>query len=99
ASTGKLAWYFQVVHHDLWDYDIAAQPVLTTILNEGKNRPVVIIGTKMGFIFILDRMTGKPVFPVEERPVPASAIKGEEAWPTQPFPILPEPLGIQKIDS
>jgi quinoprotein glucose dehydrogenase len=99
ASTGKLIWYFQVVHHDLWDYDIAAQPILTTIFKDGINRSVVIVGTKMGLIFVLDRMTGKPVFPVEERSVPASAIKGEEAWPTQPFPLFPPALGIQKIDS
>jgi quinoprotein glucose dehydrogenase len=99
ASTGKMIWYFQVVHHDLWDYDIAAQPVLTTIYKDGIKTPVVIIGTKMGFIFVLDRMTGKPVFPVEERPVPASAIKGEQTWPTQPFPLFPAALGIQKIDS
>lgn len=98
ASTGKMIWYFQVVHHDLWDYDIAAQPILTSILKDEIKRPVVIIGTKMGFIFVLDRMTGKPVFPVEERHVPASAVKGEEAWPTQPFPLYPAPLGIQKID-
>jgi quinoprotein glucose dehydrogenase len=99
AATGKMVWYYQVVHHDLWDYDIAAQPVLTTISKEGKNIPVVIVGTKMGLIFVLDRMTGKPVFPVEEKSVPASVVKGEEAWPTQPFPVLPEALGIQKIDS
>jgi quinoprotein glucose dehydrogenase len=99
ASTGKMIWYFQVVHHDLWDYDIAAQPVLTTIFKDGIKTPVVIIGTKMGFIFVLDRMTGKPVFPVEERPVPASVIKGEQTWPTQPFPVFPAALGIQKIDS
>ena len=99
ASTGKLIWYFQVVHHDLWDYDIAAQPVLTTIFKDGINKSVVIVGTKMGFIFVLDRMTGKPVFPVEERPVPVSEIKDEEAWPTQPFPLYPPALGIQKIDS
>jgi quinoprotein glucose dehydrogenase len=99
ASTGKLIWYFQVVHHDLWDYDIAAQPVLTTIFKDGMEKSIVIVGTKMGFIFVLDRMTGKPVFPVEERNVPASAIKGEETWPTQPFPLFPPALGIQKIDS
>ena len=99
ATTGKMIWYFQVVHHDLWDYDIAAQPVLTTIAKDGRQRDVVIIGTKMGLVFVLDRMTGKPVFPVEERPVPASTVKGEDAWPTQPFPLLPAALGIQKIDS
>ena len=97
ASTGKMVWYYQVVHHDLWDYDIAAQPVLTDINKDGKKIPVVIIGTKMGHIFILNRETGKPVFPVEERPVPASDITGEEAFPTQPFPVLPEPLGIQHV--
>ncbi len=97
ASTGKLVWYYQVVHHDLWDYDIAAQPVLTDIIKEGKKIPAVIVGTKMGHIFILDRTTGIPLFPVEERPVPASDIPGEEAWPTQPFPVLPAPLGIQSV--
>jgi len=97
ASTGKLVWYYQVVHHDLWDYDIAAQPVLTDIVKEGKKIPAVIAGTKMGHIFILDRTTGTPLFPVEERRVAASDIPGEEAWPTQPFPVLPEPLGIQSV--
>ncbi len=99
AATGKLVWYFQVVHHDLWDYDIPAQPILTTINKDGKKREVAIVGTKMGLIFVLDRLTGKPVFPVEEKAVPASEVKGEQAWPTQPFPVLPLPLGIQKIDS
>ncbi len=99
AKTGKMQWYFQVVHHDLWDYDIPAQPILATIFKDGQKRDVVIIGTKMGFIFVLDRLTGKPVFPVEERSVPASEIKGEQTWPTQPFPVIPAPLGIQKIDS
>ena len=97
ASTGKLVWYYQVVHHDLWDYDIAAQPVLTDINKDGKKVPAVIAGTKMGHVFILHRETGKPLFPVEERPVAASDVPGEEAWPTQPFPVLPAPLGIQSI--
>ena len=99
AKTGKMQWYFQVVHHDLWDYDIPAQPILATIFKDGQKRDVVIIGTKMGFIFVLDRLTGKPVFPVEERAVPVSEVKGEQTWPTQPFPVIPAPLGIQKIDS
>ncbi len=99
ASTGKLVWYFQVVHHDLWDYDIAAQPMLIDIDKNGKKVAAVAVGTKMGHIFILDRETGKPLFPVEERPVPASGIAGEEAWPTQPFPVLPAPLGLQKISA
>ncbi|MBX3241255.1 MAG: pyrroloquinoline quinone-dependent dehydrogenase [Chitinophagaceae bacterium] len=99
ASTGKMIWYYQVVHHDLWDYDIAAQPLLFDWEKEGKKIPAVAIGTKMGHIFILDRENGKPLFPVEERPVPASEIKGEKAWPTQPFPVLPAPIGLQQLTS
>lgn len=93
ASTGKMAWHFQVVHHDLWDYDIAAQPVLIEL----NKTPAVVIGTKMGHVFVLNRETGKPIFPVEERPVPASFVRGEEAWKTQPFPVMPKPLGIQQF--
>jgi len=99
ASTGKMVWYFQVVHHDLWDYDIAAQPMLINITRQGKKIPAVAVGTKMGHIFILHRLTGKPLFPVEERKVPASSLPGEQAWPTQPFPVLPAPLGIQRIST
>ena len=97
ASTGKMVWYFQVVHHDLWDYDIAAQPMLINVMRNGKNIPAVAVGTKMGHIFILNRETGKSLFPVEERPVPPSDIVGEKAYPTQPFPVLPAPLGLQKV--
>lgn len=97
ASTGKMIWYYQVVHHDLWDYDIAAQPVLFDIERDHKKIPAVAIGTKMGHIFILNRETGEPLFPVEERPVPSSDIPGEEAWKTQPFPVLPAPVGLQRI--
>jgi quinoprotein glucose dehydrogenase len=95
AATGKQAWYFQVVHHDLWDFDIAAQPMLIDVVKDGKKVAAVAVGTKMGHIFILNRDNGKPLFPVEERPVPASSVEGEEAFPTQPFPVLPAPLGIQ----
>lgn len=97
ASTGKIVWHYQVVHHDLWDYDIAAQPVLADITRAGKKVAAVIVGTKMGHIFVLDRETGKPLCPVEEKTVPASAVPGETANATQPIPVLPEPLGIQKI--
>lgn len=97
ASTGKVVWYFQVVHHDLWDYDIAAQPALITVRRNGRDVPAVAVGTKMGHIFLLHRETGEPLFPVEERPVPPSSIPGEQASPTQPFPVLPKPLGIQKV--
>jgi quinoprotein glucose dehydrogenase len=97
ASTGKMVWNFQVVHHDLWDFDIAAQPILADIQKEGRKVPVVIVGTKMGFIYVLNRVTGASLFPIEERPVAASTVKGEEAWPTQPFPVLPAPLGLQHV--
>ena len=97
ASTGKLVWYFQVVHHDLWDFDIAAQPVLIDWIKDGRKIPAVVVGTKMGYIYVLDRKTGKPLLPVEERPVPASTVVGEQAWPTQLFPVQPAPLGLQGI--
>ncbi|UCC70981.1 MAG: pyrroloquinoline quinone-dependent dehydrogenase [Gemmatimonadota bacterium] len=92
ASSGELLWHYQVVHHDLWDYDIASQPTATTIRRDGREIPAVVQATKMGHIFILHRETGEPLFPVEERPVPASTVEGEAVWPTQPFPVLPPPL-------
>ena len=92
GATGERVWHFQVVHHDLWDYDVPCQPVLAEIEKDGDKIPVVIQGTKMGHVFVLHRETGEPVFPVEERPVPASDLPGEEAWPTQPFPTGPPPL-------
>lgn len=88
TRTGERKWAFQVVHHDLWDYDIPAQPILADIAG----RPVVIAMTKMGFVYVLDRDTGKSVFPVEERRVPMTSIPGEGSSPTQPFPVLPKPL-------
>jgi len=92
AATGKLRWYFQMVHHDIWDYDMPAQPVLITVRRDGRDIPAVAQVTKMGFVFILDRLAGKPLFPVEERRVPESNVPGEAAWPTQPFPLKPPPL-------
>lgn len=92
AATGKLRWYFQMVHHDIWDYDMPAQPVLITVRRNGQEISAVAQVTKMGFVFILDRLTGKPLFPVEERRVPESNVPGEAAWPTQPFPLKPPPL-------
>ncbi|RIL04525.1 MAG: pyrroloquinoline quinone-dependent dehydrogenase [Proteobacteria bacterium] len=86
AKSGSVAWHFQTVHHDLWDYDVPAQPVLAELMHEGRLVPVVVQATKMGFLFVLHRDTGAPVFPVEERPVPASDVPGEAASPTQPFP-------------
>lgn len=99
ASTGKVVWHFQTVHHDLWDYDNAAQPLLFMFTKNGKSVPAVAVGTKMGHIFILDRETGKPLLPVEERPVPKSTVPGEEAWPTQPFPATLPLLGLQKLET
>ncbi len=92
ALTGKLRWYYQTVHHDIWDYDLAAPPALIEVKRDGKTIPAVAQITKMGLLFILDRMTGKPVFGVEERAVPKSGVPGEESWPTQPFPVKPPPL-------
>ena len=86
AKTGRVVWSFQVVHHDLWDYDVAAQPMLVTVPRDGKQIPAVAVTTKMGHLFVLDRLTGKPLFPVEERAVPKSDIDGETASATQPFP-------------
>jgi len=92
AKTGKLVWFFQIVHHDIWDYDMPAQPVLITAQRDGKQIPAVAQVTKMGFVFVFDRITGKPLFPVEERPVPQSEVPGEVSSPTQPFPLKPPPL-------
>jgi quinoprotein glucose dehydrogenase len=97
ASTGELVWSFQVVHHDLWDYDVPAQPTLASVRRGGRELPVVIQATKMGHLFVLDRMTGEPIFPVEERPVPASDVPGEAAWPTQPFPVVPAAFVPQRL--
>ncbi|MGC4252087.1 MAG: PQQ-binding-like beta-propeller repeat protein [Sphingobium sp.] len=92
--TGRLIWHFQFVHHDLWDYDLVGSPVLMRIRRNGKPVDVVAQAGKSGWLFVFDRATGKPIFPIEERPVPASDMEGEEAWPTQPFPALP-PFSLQ----
>src|SRR5437879_2384231 len=97
AASGQLVWYYQMVHHDIWDYDMPAQPVLITVRRDGREIPAIAQVTKMGFVFMLDRLTGKPLFPVEERPVPKSDVPGEAAWPTQPFPVRPPPLVRQSF--
>jgi quinoprotein glucose dehydrogenase len=97
ARTGEIAWGFQLVHHDLWDYDTASPPLLTALEHDGRSVPVVIQGNKTGLLFVLNRDTGKPVYPVEERPVPPSDVSGETASPTQPFPVAPPPLAPQQV--
>jgi quinoprotein glucose dehydrogenase len=92
GSTGRLVWAFQTVHHDLWDYDLAAQPALVSVTREGRTIPAVAQATKTGSLFVLHRETGDPLFPVEERPVPRSDVPGETSWPTQPFPAKPRSL-------
>lgn len=97
AKTGEMAWGFQLVHHDLWDYDSASPPLLATIKHDGKDVPVVIQGNKTGFLYVLDRETGTPIFPVEERPVPQTDVPGEVTSPTQPFPSAPPAVSPQKV--
>jgi quinoprotein glucose dehydrogenase len=92
ASTGKVVWHFQTVHHDLWDYDNASPPALVTLNRGGRAIDAVLQATKTAQLFVLDRLTGQPIFPVEERPVPASAIAFEHASPTQPFNTVIPPL-------
>ena len=91
ARTGKRLWHFQFVHHDLWDLDPSAAPQLTTIRHNGRNRDVVVATNKTGWLYVFDRVTGEPIWPIEERPVPKSEMPGEESWPTQPHPTKPEP--------
>jgi quinoprotein glucose dehydrogenase len=97
AETGKLVWYYQVVHHDLWDYDLPAPPNLVTLHRDGKDIDVAVQLGKNGMIYVLDRDTGKPVFPVEERAAAPSDMPGEQPWQTQPFPSWPPPLARQQI--
>ena len=97
ASTGKLRWYQQLVHHDLWDYDLAAAPALVDVLRDGHKIPAVAQITKMSTLFIFNRLTGEPIFGMEERPVPQSKVPGEASWPTQPFPVKPPPLARNTI--
>jgi len=92
ASSGKVVWHFQHVHHDIWDYDTPSPPMLIDIRRHGRVVPAVVQNTKQGFSFVLDRETGEPVFGVVERPVPQNALDGEWLSPTQPFPVAPPPL-------
>lgn len=98
ADTGERLWHFQFTHHDLWDRDPPAPPNLLTIEREGKKIPAVAQVTKQGYVYVFDRMTGEPLFDIEEIPVPASALQGEQAWATQPFPVAPKPFARQSTD-
>jgi quinoprotein glucose dehydrogenase len=97
ANTGKYLWHFQVVHHDIWDYDTQSAPLLVDLHRNGAIVPAVIIVNKTGLMFTLNRVTGAPLFDIEERPVPKSDVPGEQASPTQPFPVKPEPLSQNTI--
>ncbi len=97
AATGKYIWHYQVVHHDLWDRDLPANPNLVTLTKDGKQIDAVAQITKHGYIFLFDRENGEPLFPIEEKRFPVSDLAGEEAWPTQPIPTLPEPFARQKF--
>ena len=95
ARTGRRVWHFQAVHHGLWDYDFASTPVLADITVDGRPIKAVILVSKQAFAYVFDRATGEPVWPIEERPVPASAVPGEWTAPTQPFPTRPAPFDLQ----
>jgi membrane-bound PQQ-dependent dehydrogenase (glucose/quinate/shikimate family) len=99
GKTGEFVWGFQLVHHDVWDYDSASPPLLTNLQHDGKTVPVVIQGNKTGFLFVLNRDTGVPIFPVEERPVPQTDVPGEVTSPTQPFPLAPPAVAPQKLSA
>ena len=97
AKTGKRLWHFQAIHHDLWDYDFPQAPKLLTIRHDGRNVDVVAQASKQGWLYVLDRVTGKPIWPIEEKPVPASDVPGEKASPTQPIPTAPPPFARQSF--
>ena len=97
ARTGKRLWHFQFVHHDLWDLDPSAAPQLTTIRHNGGTRDVVVVGAKTTWLYVFDRVTGEPIWPIVERAVPQSDMPGEQSWPTQPYPTNPPPHGRQSF--
>ena len=97
ARTGTRRWHFQLVHHDLWDLDPSAAPQLVTIRHNGRARDVVVVSSKTTWLYVFDRVTGEPVWPIEERPVPKSDMPGEESWATQPHPTNPPPFGRQSF--
>ena len=97
AKTGQLVWHFQMVHHDLWEYDNVGPPILGDLTVDGRRIKAVIQASKTAFLYVFDRVTGKPVWPIEERPVPQSTVPGEQTSPTQPFPTKPPPFDRQGL--
>jgi quinoprotein glucose dehydrogenase len=97
ARTGKRLWHFQTVHHDIWDYDLTAAPQLITVNHNGKKIDAVAVAAKTGFLFVFNRVTGEPLWPIEERPVPKSEMPNEQSWPTQPFPTVVPPFNRQTV--
>jgi quinoprotein glucose dehydrogenase len=92
ATSGKLKWYFQTIHHDTWDFDEQSAPILFDVTRGKTKIPALALTSKTGLIFILERRDGKPLYGVEERPVPKSELPGEDSWPTEPYPLKPAPL-------
>jgi quinoprotein glucose dehydrogenase len=97
ARSGKLLWHFQTIHHDLWDYDLPNAPKLLNVTMDGVTIPAVAQASKQGFVYAFNRVTGAPLWPIEERPVPQSDVPGEKSWPTQPFPTAPPPFARQSF--
>jgi quinoprotein glucose dehydrogenase len=98
AETGERVWHFQTLRHDLWDHDLPTYPNLVTVTHNGRKLDAVAQVTKTGYVYLFDRVTGKPLFDIEERPVPYSDVPGEQAWPTQPVPVKPAPFSVQFFD-
>ncbi len=97
ARSGKRLWHFQTIHHDLWDYDLPTAPKLLTVVHDGISIPAIAQPSKQGFVYVFNRVTGAPLWPIEERPVPQSDTPGELSWPTQPFPTAPPPFARQRF--
>ena len=97
ARTGKRLWHFQAIHHDLWDYDFPQAPKLLTVRHDGRDVDVVVQASKQGFLYVLDRVTGKPLWPIEEKPMPQTDVPGEVSSPTQPIPTMPPPFARQSF--
>ena len=97
GATGEIVWHFQISHHDVWDYDLPSQPILIDLERDGEMIPALVQITKQGFVFVFNRETGEPLFPVEERPVPQGGVPGEQLSPTQPFPVAPPPFIKQGV--